>query len=1100
LRHFLLMKPKGLVMRKKGNVSLIMVLGAFCAALIFFKAGTGRASEVQTAGGLFDECGMYRALHEIDEAWQEGFITYRDLVLAKVKAFYEERSGWDPTCSKEVLEDLKDQVLEDVYRLSDELLQSDKLYLTSLNVDLAQALHRESGGLKHLADLAGAWNYSNLIAGPSTTRWERGALTVKRDGTFSGYGEDSNGDPVDTGGALSISEDGIAITGGGSLEAPLCGMDSGNTVLVCTRASDGGNSSLTILTKQARSYSAADLAGNWETLFLSSEPAPWWASTSDTIYPDGTYKGTVISSDGLSAATSGQISISKNGAISCLSGDCSGRIENYKAFLSANKTVSIGTSGADQGRDALLFVATRQAASYSMDDLAGTWRGQSLAAGPGAPYWERDLVTIGADGAFTVSWVGSDGSSGAGEGILSISPDGVITCVSGDCTDRACIAFMDAGKTVAAGTRAWPDGATREIEIFTKEPAPVEATGAKETGSKSIPLQKAPPAPAGSIKVTIGPSGAVKAGAKWNVDGGAWQRSGATVSKLSVGNHQVNFKMINGWTNPDSQTVSVVNNQTTLVSFNYVQQVGSLTVTIGPPDAVSAGAEWNVDGGGWQASGDTVPNLPVGSHKVAFKTITGWNAPSKQTVTIEDSKTKAVDVSYAQQTGSLKVKITPDAVVTAGAKWYLDGVGPHDSGTTLSGITVGQHTVSFAQVIGWIGPQDKPVTIKKGMTASITGSYKQSSYGWLTVTIAPQGAIDKGAQWNVDGGALHSSGETVELSTGNHTVDFTTVDGFDTPSPQNVRVLSGHTTPLTGVYVSQTGSLTVTITPPEAVAAGAQWNVDGGAWQNSGGTVSYLSTGNHTVNFSTITGWTTPASQTVKIEKNKPSKANGVYTQYFGSLTVTIKPDQAVNAAAKWSVDKEPGQTNPPRKHRSGDKVDNLPGGPVTVTFYMPTATGLYGGYGVPNNETVYIEEKMTTTVEGFYEVTYNLDAGGYGTPIDGQCPYTDSFYVSARICGPHLAIAKFNYLPQNFTALLLPSLTCGDWEAEGWNTCVRDVLGGSDCTTLTASFLGVSSDCHRSLLQWWVEVEGLVSSETTGMVEMPVFCLPNADPVSACP
>ena len=132
-------------MRKKGNVSLSMVLVAFCAALIFFNAG-GRASGVQTAEGVFTGCGMYRALHEIHEAWQEGFITHRDLAVAKAKAFYEERSGGDPTCSEEVLEDLKNEVLEDVYRLSDELLESDKLYLASMNADLAEALDRETGG------------------------------------------------------------------------------------------------------------------------------------------------------------------------------------------------------------------------------------------------------------------------------------------------------------------------------------------------------------------------------------------------------------------------------------------------------------------------------------------------------------------------------------------------------------------------------------------------------------------------------------------------------------------------------------------------------------------------------------------------------------------------------------------------------------------------------------------------------------------------------------------------------------------------------------------------------------------------------------------
>ncbi len=39
---------------------------------------------------------------------------------------------------------------------------------------------------------------------------------------------------------------------------------------------------------------------------------------------------------------------------------------------------------------------------------------------------------------------------------------------------------------------------------------------------------------------------------------------------------------------------------------------------------------------------------------------------------------------------------------------------------------------------------------------------------------------------------------------------------------------------LAGNWLIQTGSLQVTILPPEAVAGGAQWRVDGGAWRDSG--------------------------------------------------------------------------------------------------------------------------------------------------------------------------------------------------------------------------------------------------------------------------
>ena len=71
----------------------------------------------------------------------------------------------------------------------------------------------------------------------------------------------------------------------------------------------------------------------------------------------------------------------------------------------------------------------------------------------------------------------------------------------------------------------------------------------------------------------------------------------------------------------------------------------------------------------------------------------------------------------------------------------------------------------------------------------------------------------------------------------------------------------------------------MTITPAGAGAAGARWYVDGGIPQPSGATVSGLSVGNHTVSFSTISPWTTPANQTVYVSANATATATGIFTE-----------------------------------------------------------------------------------------------------------------------------------------------------------------------------------------------------------------------------
>jgi beta-mannanase len=83
-----------------------------------------------------------------------------------------------------------------------------------------------------------------------------------------------------------------------------------------------------------------------------------------------------------------------------------------------------------------------------------------------------------------------------------------------------------------------------------------------------------------------------------------------------------------------------------LPNFTLGAQTGSLTVTISPAGAVSAGARWNVDGGAGQTSGATVSNLAVGSHTVSFSAVTGYTAPANQNVTITAGQTALATAAY----------------------------------------------------------------------------------------------------------------------------------------------------------------------------------------------------------------------------------------------------------------------------------------------------------------------------------------------------------------------------------------------------------------------------------------------------------------------
>jgi hypothetical protein len=76
-----------------------------------------------------------------------------------------------------------------------------------------------------------------------------------------------------------------------------------------------------------------------------------------------------------------------------------------------------------------------------------------------------------------------------------------------------------------------------------------------------------------------------------------------------------------------------------------------------------------------------------------------------------------------------------------------------------------------------------------------------------------------------------------------------------------------------------TGILRVFISPPQAVANGAQWRLDSGSWHNSGDLVKNLIPGIHTVEFNIVDNWIRPPSKTVQIHKNRIVTNGGTYAQ-----------------------------------------------------------------------------------------------------------------------------------------------------------------------------------------------------------------------------
>ncbi len=185
-----------------------------------------------------------------------------------------------------------------------------------------------------------------------------------------------------------------------------------------------------------------------------------------------------------------------------------------------------------------------------------------------------------------------------------------------------------------------------------------------------------------------------------------------------------------------SAILTLYNGQQRTYDFTLQPLTGAVQVTITPAAARTEGAQWRVDGGLWHDSGYIVNGLPVGDHTISYKTLTNWAAPANKSVTIQSNQTTLTTGVYTTGTGSLKVVITPQQAIDLGALWRVDGGAWQSSGATVSGLSLGTHTVEFKPVTGWFTPSSQQVDLTLNATLQTDVTYYELTslpLGWMSV-------------------------------------------------------------------------------------------------------------------------------------------------------------------------------------------------------------------------------------------------------------------------------------------------------------------------------------------------------------------------------
>lgn len=381
---------------------------------------------------------------------------------------------------------------------------------------------------------------------------------------------------------------------------------------------------------------------------------------------------------------------------------------------------------------------------------------------------------------------------------------------------------------------------------------------------------------------------------------------------------------------------------------------GTVTVNLSPAQAISEGAQWRLDGGAWQNSGNTLTEVLVGDYTIDYKDLAGWTTPTNDTITLTAGEDEVVAASYAKlSTGTLTVTIEPADAVNDGAQWQLNGGAWHNSGDTISGVYVGNHTVSYKTVSGWTPPAADTFTLSANENKNITATYTNMAPGSVTVYIDPPEAVAADARWRLDFSPRMISGDTItDVTIGNHYIEFFAIQGWTAPPTQHFTLSAGEAKVTTGIYTPNPGSIQITLSPAAAIAAGAEWRVNGGAWQNSGDTVADLTPFiAHTVEYKDIVGWTKPETENVTLSAGEDLAAGATYGGPLpGSVTVYIEPAEARTEGAQWQLDGGAWQN-------SGQTLMSVAAGQKTLT-----AKALSPPWAAPEPITITVESGRETS------------------------------------------------------------------------------------------------------------------------------------------
>jgi hypothetical protein len=448
----------------------------------------------------------------------------------------------------------------------------------------------------------------------------------------------------------------------------------------------------------------------------------------------------------------------------------------------------------------------------------------------------------------------------------------------------------------------------------------------------------------------------------------------------------------NTFTLPDIQAAHSV--YVTFKPKTSSSQTGALTVTLQPQGAISAGAQWQVDGGNYRNSGDTTTGLTPGTHTVSCKTVPGYSAPASHSVSVtagtvaNDTETYNIiaptTYTLTLNQGGAMGSISPSPLGTWNGSAYV-----YDAGSVVqltANAMPGFHFVGWGgDLSGTITPTS--ITMNGNMAVTANFAVGDPNMGTIIVNILPQAAASAGVKWGWNQNDFRDSGTSYTTWPGNYFIVLHPVDGWISTVGTGlfpVTVTAGQTTTYTVTFTPDTtpGILTVTLSPLEAVTAGAKWHVNGGTAQGNGASLS-LAPGNYTVSFDPVAGWIKPADQAVQVTRAQTAVVAGSYLPPAGHpIIVSVSPPIGPLTGGTSLTISGANFSSPATVSVGGQPASNVTvASPTQITCLTPPSQS-YGSATV----VVQTPGGTATSQNGF---AYGITAGSkldFASAVGGSC------------------------------------------------------------------------------------------------------------------